>query len=429
MAGRQIAKDACVHKFRLLDLRRDGSLAIGLIAGTAVVFQRPLRFLLNAAGTVEQQYHLDLLPALVVLSVVFMFHQYRKRQESRATAFAAETAARVERARAAELDELVSVGHSLANALQFKEIEQVLWRNLPGCLRNCRLSVVMQQRSAWRILVHDDADSRVDNAPLIEEVAANAAGRFEPYTSGPVVPIAIEGFLCFPVFANRSLIGAAVVLDGPETRDLRLQQVLAPVLAFVGIAIRNVQLLTESQENSVRDSLTGWFNRRHALEALRSELRRAARSAHPPALLMFDLDDFKAVNDGHGHLHGDAVLQAVARSVDGLLRGSDIKCRYGGDEFLVILPETSITGAAQVAEHIRHAIMSMDLATHTQGPRVTGSIGVTVACRGELEPERLIARADAALYRAKRAGRDRVVVHDGSAEREVQPLRLVASGG
>ena len=83
-------------KFRLLDLRHDSSLAVGLIVGAAVVFQQPLRFLLNAAGAVEQQYHLDLLPALVVLSVVFTFHQYRKRQESRAVAVAAQTEARVE---------------------------------------------------------------------------------------------------------------------------------------------------------------------------------------------------------------------------------------------------------------------------------------------------------------------------------------------
>jgi diguanylate cyclase (GGDEF)-like protein len=416
-----------VAKFRLLDLRHDGTLAIGLIAGTAVVFQQPLRFLLNAAGAVEQQYHLDLLPALVVLSVILMFQQYRKRQESRAAALAAETVARIERARAAELDELVNVGRSLANALSFKEIEQALWRNLPALLRSCRLSVVMRQRAAWRMLVHD-ADGSVDNAPLLEEVAASAAGQFEPYSSGTVVPIAIKGFLCFPVFANREVVGAALLIDGPEVRESRLQLALAPVLTFVGIAIRNVQLLAESREDSLRDSLTRWFNRRYALETLYNELRRAARSGRYPALLMFDLDDFKGVNDRRGHLHGDAILQGVARTIDGLLRGSDVKCRYGGDEFLVILPETGIAGAAQVAEHIRTGIKTAELAPSMDGEHVTCSVGVTVACAGELDPETLLARADAALYGAKAAGRDRVVVHDNSAERDVPSLHLVASG-
>jgi len=273
----------------------------------------------------------------------------------------------------------------------------------------------------------DDAESSLDNAPLIEEVAASASGLFEPYTSGSIVPIAIKGFVCFPVFANRELVGAAVLSDGPEVRESRLQLSLAPVLAFVGIAIRNVQLLVESRDDSVRDSLTRWFNRRHALEVLHNEVRRAARSARYPALLMFDLDDFKGVNDRHGHLHGDAILQAVARTIDGLLRGSDVKCRYGGDEFLVILPETGIAGASQVAEHIRQGIRSAELGVLMAGERVTCSIGVTVACAGELEPERLIARADSALYKAKAAGRDKVVVHDGMDARELPALKLVAS--
>src|SRR3954454_18060588 len=110
-------------RFRLLDIDRDSPLAVGLIMATAVVFQQPLRFVLNSVGAVEQQYHLDLLPALVVLSVVFTFHQYRKRQESRAVALAADTAARIERSRVSELNELVAVGQTLANALDPKEIE------------------------------------------------------------------------------------------------------------------------------------------------------------------------------------------------------------------------------------------------------------------------------------------------------------------
>jgi len=409
-----------VRGFKLLDLRNDGSLAIGLVIGAAVVFQQPLRFVLNAASAVEQQYHLDLLPALVVLSFVFMFHQHRKWQASRAAALAAETAARIEHERAVELDELVVFGRSLANALELRQIELALWRDLPDSLRNCRLSLVMRQRSGWRVLVQD-SDGSLEHGSLMEEVATDAARQFEPYAGGPVVPVATRGFLCFPVFANRELTGAALLVDDADTRSPRLQRTLAPVLAFMGIAMRNVQLLTTSREDSVRDSLTRWFNRRHAIEALNLELRRAARSGNLPALLMFDLDGFKAINDHDGHLHGDAVLEAVARTVEGLLRGTDVKCRYGGDEFLVILPETPAAGAAQVAENIRQAIASLGLATIARGNlTMTCSIGVTVAAGGESEPERLIARADAALYQAKREGRNRVVVDDRSNGRDGQ---------
>jgi len=201
------------------------------------------------------------------------------------------------------------------------------------------------------------------------------------------------------------------------------------VLAFVGVAVRNVQLLAESKDDSVRDSLTRWFNRGHAIEVLRNDLRRAARTRQAPSVVMFDLDGFKTMNDTLGHLQGDATLQTVARTIDAILRGSDLRCRYGGDEFLVLLPETPIAGAAQVAEHIREAITSLNLATGRPGERLTCSIGVAIARDGELEPEHVIERADTALYKAKRGGRNRVVVDEAEgAPIAVKPsLRLVAS--
>ena len=418
---------SAMPKFRLLDIDHDSPLAVGLIMATAVVFQQPLRFALNAVGDIEQRYHLDLLPALVVLCVVFMFHQDRKRQESRAAALAADTVAQLERSRVSELQELVGIGQSLANALEFKEIEQAFWRHLPSPLRQYQLSIAMQVRSGWRSLVHDTA-SGVDGA-RVEEIAAKAAGRFGVFVDGAAPAVIVESFLCFPVYAGRAVIGVAVLRDTPEHRDERVQQMCAPVLAFVGIAARNIQLLAESKEDSVRDSLTRWFNRGHAIEVLRNDLRRGVRSGNRASVIMFDLDGFKTLNDTLGHLHGDSALQAVARGVSGLLRGSDLRCRYGGDEFLVILPETPIAGAAQVAENVRQAISSLDLSTGKPRQRLTCSIGVAAAAEGELEPEQVIARADAALYNAKRAGRNRVFI-DGDEPVPLpagKMLRLVAS--
>lgn len=415
-------------RFRLLDISHDSPLAIGLIMATAVVFQQPLRFALNSVGEVEQRYHLDLLPALVVLSVVFMFHQYRKRQESRAVALAADTAAQHERSRVAEMQELMDIGQSLANALEFKEIEQALWRRMPVSARQHPLSIVMRFRAGWRTLVHDggpDAESS-----RFEEIATKAASHFDaPMQQAVAAAVAIDGYLCLPVFAGRAVIGVAILPDTPATRHERLQQTLAPVLAFVGIAVRNVQLLADSKDNSVRDSLTRWFNRGHAIEVLRNDLRRAARTGQPTSVVMFDLDGFKTINDTLGHLQGDATLQTVASTIDATLRGSDLRCRYGGDEFMVLLPETPLAGAAQVAENIRQAISSLDLSTGRPGERLTCSIGVAAARGGDLEPEYLIARADSALYQAKRGGRNRVVV-DGNEDAPPAgkaPLRLVAS--
>jgi len=414
-------------RFRLLDISHDSPLAIGLIMATAVVFQQPLRYALNSVGEVEQRYHLDLLPALVVLCVVFTFHQYRKRQESRASALAADTAAQLERSRVSELQELMDIGQSLANALEFKEIEQAIWRHMPVSLRQHPVSIAMHSKSGWRTLVHEGG--RDTDGSRAEDVAAKAASQFDGTIARAAGAVAVDGYLCLPVCAGRGLIGVAVLPDTPETRDERLQQTLAPVLAFVGIAVRNVQLLAESKEDSVRDSLTRWFNRGHAIEVLRNDLRRATRTGRRTSVIMFDLDGFKTMNDTLGHLQGDATLQTVSRTIDAMLRSSDLRCRYGGDEFLLLLPETPIAGAAQVAENIRHAINLLDLSTGRPGERLTCSIGVAVAGDGELEPEHLIERADAALYQAKRGGRNRVVVDEAETPPPAAkpPLRLVAS--
>src|SRR4029077_9550464 len=127
----------------------------------------------------------------------------------------------------------------------------------------------------------------------------------------------------------------------------------------LGISIRNAQLFRAVKENSLRDGLTGCFNRMHAIDCIDTELRRARRSQMPVSLIMFDLDHFKDINDRHGHQCGDAVLAAVGARMRDVLRGSDLKVRYGGEEFLVLLPETSVDGAMRVAETLRRAFTEM----------------------------------------------------------------------
>ena len=125
--------------------------------------------------------------------------------------------------------------------------------------------------------------------------------------------------------------------------------------------------------------------------------------------MMIDIDDFKSVNDQHGHLAGDAVLAAVGARLAAVLRTSDVKCRYGGDEFLVILPDTPLTGAEHTATMIvdEMAHITVEVQDGTISPRV--SVGVSASVEGEQEPKTLIARADQALYDAKRGGRNRAV--------------------
>ena len=133
------------------------------------------------------------------------------------------------------------------------------------------------------------------------------------------------------------------------------RSVLSAAAALIAVSLKNSELFREVRENSVRDALTGCFNRMHALEVLDAELRRARRSRLPLSLVMFDLDNFKGINDRLGHLCGDAA-GGRRRNDEGRIAGSDLKCRYGGDEFMVILPDTPLAGAKQVSENLRRAI-------------------------------------------------------------------------
>src|SRR5213083_3365581 len=176
--------------------------------------------------------------------------------------------------------------------------------------------------------------------------------------------------------------------------------------ALLAISLRNAQLFHDLREHGLHDGLTGCFNRTHALEGVDTELRRARRSHLPVSLIMFDIDHFKDINDRYGHLCGDAVLAAVGRLMREVLRGSDFKCRYGGEEFLVLLPETPLEGAKRVADTLRRELSEMAIQWKGETLTITASFGVTTAMPSEIDVKALIGRAEVALYRAKDQGRD-----------------------
>lgn len=167
------------------------------------------------------------------------------------------------------------------------------------------------------------------------------------------------------------------------------------------------RLEEELRRLSTTDGLTGLYNRRHLDESLQKELRRARRYPSPLSVLMFDVDHFKKFNDTHGHDQGDRVLQAVAKTLRGALRNQDYPCRYGGEEFVAILPNTPKTGAFSVAERLRKDIEGMGV----DGLHVTISIGVAEYPDIDVsEQAKLIEAADAALYNAKKQGRNRTCI-------------------
>ena len=158
---------------------------------------------------------------------------------------------------------------------------------------------------------------------------------------------------------------------------------------------------------STTDGLTTLYNRRFLDEAITTEFHRALRTRSPLSVILLDIDHFKRFNDTHGHARGDQVLRAVAQAMRSALRKYDLPCRYGGEEFLAILPNTDPQGAFAVAERIRTSIEQMSI----DGHKVTASLGVaTFPVLAVETPEELIGQADEALYRAKASGRNRIVV-------------------
>ncbi len=172
-----------------------------------------------------------------------------------------------------------------------------------------------------------------------------------------------------------------------------------------------LQAQSELEELARTDALTGLANRRHFMEALAREVERARRYGHSLSLVLIDLDRFKDVNDTHGHAAGDDVLRATAAILREVSRDVDVAARIGGEELVLLLPETRAAGARSVAERVRRRIEASSPRSQAgEAFRVTASLGVASYAGGAETPEEILQACDAALYRAKGAGRNRVVV-------------------
>ncbi|HET7142763.1 MAG TPA: GGDEF domain-containing protein, partial [Anaerolineales bacterium] len=162
---------------------------------------------------------------------------------------------------------------------------------------------------------------------------------------------------------------------------------------------------------SIRDPLTGLFNRRYLEETLEREIRRAARNQHPVGIIMIDIDHFKLINDTFGHNAGDMLLSEIGDLLRLHVRSEDIACRFGGEEFIIILPEASREATSQRAEYFRKSIKHLPVKQNEQSiGNVTLSLGVAIFPDHGSTGDEVLKAADVALYRAKQEGRDRVVI-------------------
>jgi diguanylate cyclase (GGDEF)-like protein/PAS domain S-box-containing protein len=224
-------------------------------------------------------------------------------------------------------------------------------------------------------------------------------------------------YVCVPLVAQGEALGILSLAFGGSPAESRLrltparQRLIGTVADRIALAIANLKLRAALLHQSVRDPLTGLFNRRYMEESLERELRRASRSERPLGVLMLDLDHFKRFNDSFGHDAGDAMLREFSNMLRSNVRGGDIACRYGGEEFALILPEASLEITRQRADLLREKAKHLDVQHRGLSlGGITISVGVAGFPGNGDDSATILQAADTALYAAKTTGRDRVSV-------------------
>ncbi len=260
----------------------------------------------------------------------------------------------------------------------------------------------------------DEVARAGDPAPFRRALHAAEAAVID---AGQVAEIQVGGAsaLAAPLGASEEgdqVIGIVSVARGDRTFTAGERELFAYLTNQASVSVENVDLHETVQRQAVTDELTGLFNHPRFQEVMAIEVERARRYGHEIGMIMLDIDNFKTVNDLHGHLQSDMVLREVARVLRQSSREIDEPARYGGEEMAVALPQTDLEGAYQFAERVRRRIEALEFALPSGAGKlqVTASFGVaSLGAAGDTDKDALVAAADGALYQAKRAGKNRTV--------------------
>jgi diguanylate cyclase (GGDEF)-like protein len=220
--------------------------------------------------------------------------------------------------------------------------------------------------------------------------------------------------LCIPLTILGETLGLLCLVGDMESEEGQAGRTRLAVTVgeSITLCLSNLRLRAKLREQAIRDPLTGLANRRYLEESLPRELHRASRANSTLSIAMLDLDHFKRFNDTFGHGPGDSLLREVGRVLSERLRKSDIACRYGGEEFVLVLPNSALADIVQRIEEIRLAVRGLHI---RQGDRILSTVTVSAGvaeARAGMTARELLAEADEALYEAKHAGRDRVVLYE-----------------
>jgi len=317
--------------------------------------------------------------------------------------------------RLSQFGELLQGCRSMDEALE--GLREALPRLLPGTAGSVNL-LNASQNLVEPCVSWGTPDIRGDNAFGPNDCWAMRRGQAHPPASAIVGFLCkhIDGHqadpervhLCVPMVAHGEMLGTLTV-SSPPGLALDHREVAITAGEQVSMAMANLRLQETLRTQSLRDPLTGLFNRRYLEASLDREVQRAQRRDTPLSVLMLDIDHFKRFNDSHGHDAGDALLAQFGALLARIVRSEDVACRYGGEEFTVLLPETDAALAMERAEQIRAAVHGMELVHRKQalGP-ISVSIGVASFPQSATTSPEFMRSADRALYAAKHGGRNRV---------------------
>jgi diguanylate cyclase (GGDEF)-like protein/PAS domain S-box-containing protein len=266
-----------------------------------------------------------------------------------------------------------------------------------------------------------DAENHVFTPDACWGLRRGRAHVVEDIEIGPICPhlkhVPTSSYVCLPLMAKGDILGllhlvvnANINHSDTESDMTDLKEMATVLTEYLSISLANVKLSENLAMQSIQDPQTGLYNRRFMEESLQREILRAARKQTQIGLIMADLDHFKKFNDVYGHAAGDKIISLVGKLMRDSFRGSDIACRYGGEEFLVILPESSLEDTINRADFLREEVKKIELVFQGQVlGAISASMGVASYPIHGTKIDELLRMADVALYKAKQAGRDRVV--------------------
>jgi len=328
-----------------------------------------------------------------------------------------------------QLITFTEIGKALTSSLDMKEVLSIVMDKVSALLRpnNWSLLLVDQETGELRfeVAIGKGAEklkhvklkpgegvagwvAREKVPVLVPDVSKDP--RFS-HKADDVSHFTTQSIICVPLITRNRCLGVIELINKVEEEGFVEEDlmVLTAIADFTAIAIDNAISLSRVHELTIKDDLTGLYNSRFLHSRLEYEVERAKRFRIPLSMIFLDLDNFKMVNDVHGHLHGSKLLQEIALLILGRIRNIDMACRYGGDEFIVLMPETSKQDARIVAEKLRGAMKkAVFLEDEGINAHLTGSFGVASYPDDADDKNGLIQMADKAMYKVKNSTRDAV---------------------